>query len=55
MQSVELESWFRKEAECESRESVRLWLCLNAIGSPTCPEEETVLDCRSHCAPALPW
>lgn len=55
MQRVELENWFRKEAESESRESVMLWLCLNAIGSPTSPEEETVLDRRSHCAPALPW
>lgn len=25
-----------------------------AIGSPTCPQEETVLDCRSRCARALP-
>lgn len=36
-------------------ESVSLGFCLNAIVSPTCLEEETVLDCRSHCAPARPW
>lgn len=53
MQSVVLESWCRKEAESESRESVRL--SSNAIDSPTSPQEETVLDCRSHCTPALPW
>lgn len=55
MPSVELEGWIRKEAESESRESVRLWSCVNAIDSPMSQEEGTVLDCRSRRAAPLPW
>lgn len=55
MQSVELDSWFRKESKSQSRESVMSRLRLSAIGYPTCPEEETVLDCRSHSALPVPW
>lgn len=47
-------SWFRRKLSLKA-ESLSGWLCFTAIGSPTSPEKETVLDCRSRCAPALPW